>query len=195
MISVESLAANWRSGGALVICRHDPASSGLSLSAVVPAGKLLALAKSLRDCGFTLLDLSTIETAEGFLLTWHFDCLEKPLRVALRVLSPGPNPSCPSLYSVFQGAEWHERESRDFFGVSFPGNPNLAPLLLPSDFGGPPPLRKDPAALAPMAALGVFGTPEILDQAWAALAGAGQSPAREAAPADSAPPASKGGGE
>ena len=188
MLSVDSLAADWRSGGALVVCRHDLAASGLSLSAVIPADKLLELAQSLKEKEFTLLDLSTMETAEGYLLTWHFDRLESPFRVALWVLLPKEEPRCPSLHPVFQGAEWHERESCDFFGVSFAGNPNLVPLLLPDDFDGPPPLGKAPAALAPMASLGLFGTPEVLDPKWGPLVGLKEPQPEEA-------PSSKGEGE
>ncbi|MDR2455492.1 MAG: NADH-quinone oxidoreductase subunit C [Deltaproteobacteria bacterium] len=185
MVSADSLAANWRSGGALVVCRHDPASTGLWASAVVPKDKLLPMARDLLSQGFMVLDLSTVETKEGFLLTWHFECLENPIRVALRVLVTREIPRCPSLYPVYQGAEWHERESCDFFGVSFIGNPNMVPLLLADDFEGPPPLLKEPGALASMASLGFFGTPEVLDPAWGPLVGGNEASS----------PASEGGGE
>lgn len=171
MISLDSLANTFRDGGALVICRHDFASSGLSMSAVAPKDKLTTLAAELKSLGFAVLDLSTLEAAEGFVLTWHFDSFESPLRVAIRVLVTRDIPRCPSLWKVFQGAEWHERETCDFFGVSFLGNPNLVPLLLADDFEGPPPLLKAPAALAPMRALGLFGEPEVLDPAWGPLVG------------------------
>jgi NADH-quinone oxidoreductase subunit C len=177
--SLESLAKAIGEGGALVVCRHDPAASGIAFSAVLPKDKLLWAARLLKEAGYALLDLSAIETAEGFLLTWHFDSFESPGRLALRVLVTREIPSCPSLWPVFQGAEWHEREACDFFGVAFTGNPNLIALLLPEDFDGPPPLRKDPAALAPMAKLGLFGSPEVLDPAWGPLVGL-ESPAPKA---------------
>jgi NADH-quinone oxidoreductase subunit C len=169
MTRLDELAARWRAGGAKVICRHDPAKSGLALSAVVERDRLTALAAALGEDGFYPLELSALEVAEGFALTWRFDSVTDPVFVALTVLAPRDDPQCPSLWPVFGGAEWHERETADFFGVAFPGNPNPAPLLLADDFEGPPPLRKDPAALATMAALGLFGEPEILDPAWAPL--------------------------
>ena len=42
----------------------------------------------------------------------------------------------------FRGANWHERECYEMFGVEFTGHPNLVKLYLPADFHGNP-LRKD----------------------------------------------------
>ncbi len=46
-----------------------------------------------------------------------------------------------SIVSLFGGAEWHEREAHEMFGIDFRGNPNLTPLYLPDRFEGHP-LRK-----------------------------------------------------
>jgi NADH-quinone oxidoreductase subunit C len=43
---------------------------------------------------------------------------------------------------VWTGANWHERETFEMFGVVFDGHPNLVPLLLPDGFEGHP-LRKE----------------------------------------------------
>jgi NADH-quinone oxidoreductase subunit C len=48
---------------------------------------------------------------------------------------------------VFQGAEWHERETTDFYGITFAGNPNPIPLLLIPEMKGHP-LQKDDGARA-----------------------------------------------
>ncbi|MGH8916760.1 MAG: NADH-quinone oxidoreductase subunit C, partial [Actinomycetes bacterium] len=42
----------------------------------------------------------------------------------------------------YRGANWHERETHEMFGIEFIGHPNLVRLLLPDDFQGRP-LRKD----------------------------------------------------
>jgi NADH-quinone oxidoreductase subunit C len=47
-----------------------------------------------------------------------------------------------SLAGVWAGANWHERETFEMFGVVFDGHPNLVPLLLPDGFEGNP-LRKE----------------------------------------------------
>jgi NADH-quinone oxidoreductase subunit C len=48
----------------------------------------------------------------------------------------------PTISHVHPGANWHERESHDFFGIIFTGHPGLLPLLLPEDADFHP-LRKD----------------------------------------------------
>ncbi|MGB5431515.1 MAG: NADH-quinone oxidoreductase subunit C, partial [Acidimicrobiia bacterium] len=45
---------------------------------------------------------------------------------------------------LFGGAEWHERETHDMFGIDFAGNPNLAPIYLPEGFIGHPLLKSYP---------------------------------------------------
>lgn len=47
----------------------------------------------------------------------------------------------PTLGGLLPGATWHEREARDFFGLTFVGGDDR-PLLLSTAFGGRP-LRKD----------------------------------------------------
>jgi NADH-quinone oxidoreductase subunit C len=48
---------------------------------------------------------------------------------------------------VYPGADWHERECWEMFGISFDGHPSLRHLYLPSEFEGHP-LRKDFALLS-----------------------------------------------
>ncbi len=50
---------------------------------------------------------------------------------------------------VYAGANWHEREAHEMFGIGFRGHPNLAALYLPTGFEGHP-LRKDFPLLARM---------------------------------------------
>ncbi|MDR0622624.1 MAG: NADH-quinone oxidoreductase subunit C [Deltaproteobacteria bacterium] len=169
MTAIENLDSRFREAGALVVSRHDFKRDGLVLSATIPAGILTKLARGLKDDGYALLDLSVLEAKEGFLVTYHFDSFREPGRLALRVLATEEMPEVPSLYGIFEGAEWHERESADFYGLIFFGNPNPVPLILPADFDGPPPLRKDPKDLAALSALGLFGQADVLDPSWEAL--------------------------
>jgi NADH-quinone oxidoreductase subunit C len=54
-------------------------------------------------------------------------------RVVVRCRVPRDNPELPTISKVFPGADWHERETHDFFGIRFAGHPDLSPLLLPED--------------------------------------------------------------
>ena len=50
--------------------------------------------------------------------------------------------SMPTWVHVFAGANWHERETHEMFGITFDGHPDLRNLYLPGEFEGHP-LRKD----------------------------------------------------
>ena len=48
---------------------------------------------------------------------------------------------------VYPGADWHEREAWEMFGIDFDGHPGLRHIYLPGEFEGHP-LRKDYPLLA-----------------------------------------------
>jgi NAD(P)H-quinone oxidoreductase subunit J len=48
----------------------------------------------------------------------------------------------PSLYPLYRGADWQERECFDMFGITYSGHPIPKRLLMPEDWVGYP-LRKD----------------------------------------------------
>ena len=52
-----------------------------------------------------------------------------------------------SWVAVYPGADWHERETWEMFGIAFDGHPSLRHLYLPAEFEGNP-LRKDFPLLA-----------------------------------------------
>ena len=50
--------------------------------------------------------------------------------------------SVQSLYSIFKGSDWQERETYDMFGINYIDHPCPKRLLMPEDWRGWP-LRKD----------------------------------------------------
>ncbi len=54
-------------------------------------------------------------------------------RVVIRTRVDRDNPVVPTITTIYNGANWHERETHDFFGIKFDGHPHLIPLLLPAD--------------------------------------------------------------
>ncbi|MBF2022561.1 MAG: NAD(P)H-quinone oxidoreductase subunit J [Hydrococcus sp. C42_A2020_068] len=70
------------------------------------------------------------------------DDADRPEEVRLKVFLPRDNPRVPSVYWIWKGADWQERESYDMYGIVYEGHPNLKRILMPEDWVGWP-LRKD----------------------------------------------------
>lgn len=66
----------------------------------------------------------------------------KHLGLHLKVDVPDDTLTIASWTRLYGGANWHERETFEMFGITFEGHPSLRKLYLPGDFEGFP-LRKD----------------------------------------------------
>ena len=170
-MSAAGFGMTWRPQGALVLSRFDFSKTGLAAAAFVPPSAIPEAGRELLEAGYFLETLTAVQVREGLLVTWLFDSFEDPGRLALRALVGPGERELPSLAGVYPGAEWHEREAADFFGLRFLDNPNPVPFLLDPAFPGPPPLLKVPGEnVAALRDLKIFGEAEILDPAWRALA-------------------------
>ena len=69
--------------------------------------------------------------------------------ITLKADVPDDAPAIESVAKVFAGANWHEREIHEMFGIMFDGHPDLRNMYLPIDFEGYP-MRKDFPLLARM---------------------------------------------
>ncbi|HVX69586.1 MAG TPA: NADH-quinone oxidoreductase subunit C [Mycobacteriales bacterium] len=63
-------------------------------------------------------------------------------RLRLEVSVTAEDPHIPSVTAVYPTANWHERETWDFFGIVFDGHPALTRIEMPDDWPGHP-QRKD----------------------------------------------------
>lgn len=75
--------------------------------------------------------------------------LERHVGVTIKADVPDDDLVVDSWVPVLAGANWHERETHEMFGIAFAGHPDLRNLYLPGDFEGHP-LRKDFPLLARM---------------------------------------------
>ncbi|WP_414168718.1 NADH-quinone oxidoreductase subunit C [Streptoverticillium reticulum] len=118
------------------------------LTVDVPAESWITALETARDrLGCTFFDwLSAVdEPGTGFRVSAHVVGLPgrgTVHRLLVRTTVPHEAPVLPTAIGVYAGAEWHERETHEMFGVDFTGHPHLVPLLLPEGFEGHP-LRKD----------------------------------------------------
>src|SRR5262249_53166237 len=63
-------------------------------------------------------------------------------RIYVKTMLNEPDLTLPSVYSLWKGADWMEREVYDMYGIVFEGHPDLRRILMPEEFTAFP-LRKD----------------------------------------------------
>ncbi len=81
--------------------------------------------------------------AEGLEVVYQLLSYEKGHEVVIKTRLPNDDAHVASVTPVWKAANWHERETRDMFGITFDDHPHLVPLLLPEDMTDHFPLRKD----------------------------------------------------
>jgi NADH-quinone oxidoreductase subunit C len=115
----------------------------------VPAESLVEICTFLRDdreLDFAMLawmgGADYLPRVPRFETVYNLLSLSNSLRFTLKVRLAEDKLSVPTVSGVWPTANWHERETYDFYGIDFAGHPDLTRILLPEDWQGWP-LRKD----------------------------------------------------
>jgi len=124
---------------------------GVEVIKILPTN-LLVTVEALKIEGFNYLQCQGgYDEGAGLNIVCFYNLIEMneekkgttPREVRLKVfLDRDGDMTIPSLYSLFRGADWQERETFDMYGVNFKGHPHPKRLLMPEDWKGWP-LRKD----------------------------------------------------
>jgi NADH-quinone oxidoreductase subunit C/D len=129
-------AAEWRGDLALTVSRK----------AWVEAARLL---RDHPELDYKLfLDLCAVDHLEQdafeerFEVALHLYSVSKAHHVRLKTPVPERDPRLATLWGVFKGSNWFEREAWDLYGIVFEGHPNLSRILTHESFVGHP-MRKD----------------------------------------------------
>lgn len=113
---------------------------------VVAPAQIVTAAAYLRDAlGYAFLsDIAVVDyLAEGiFELVYRFYNVDGGESLVLKTRIPREQPEVPSLTPVWPGANFHEREAFDLYGVVFVGHPFLRRIYMWDEFEGFP-MRKD----------------------------------------------------
>ena len=96
------------------------------------------------DLDFNLLNsISAVDYIEHFEVVYHLTSTNRMHSAVLKTrIFDRDAPALPSVFSVWQGADFQEREIWDLMGVAFEGHPNLKRILLWGGYQGHP-LRRD----------------------------------------------------
>jgi NADH-quinone oxidoreductase subunit C len=104
--------------------------------------EVLRAAKDEFGCDYFDWLTAVDELDDGFAIVVHVYSLEQRHHLLVRTRVPREAPTLASAVPVYRGANWHERETYEMFGIGFVDHPDLKPLLLPDGFEGHP-LRKE----------------------------------------------------
>ncbi|MCX8031714.1 MAG: NADH-quinone oxidoreductase subunit C [Thermodesulfovibrionales bacterium] len=77
-----------------------------------------------------------------FEVVYNLYNIQERIHLRLKAKVDEESAQIDSIIDLWQGADWHERECFDMFGISFTGHPYLKRILMPEDWNGYP-LRKD----------------------------------------------------
>src|SRR5262245_13784165 len=116
---------------------------------VVAPDRLIEVMTVLKGAGFDYLaDIAGIDylhypnATDRYGLVYALANTDTAERVYVKVFVNDPDPAVPSVYPLWKGADWMEREVYDMYGVVFDGHPDLRRILMPEGFASYP-LRKD----------------------------------------------------
>jgi NADH-quinone oxidoreductase subunit C len=117
---------------------------------LVPPDRLFAVLQCLKsDAGFDLLaELTAADylrypgARDRFGVVYSLVNTSTGVRLFVKTHVNEPDPTIPSSFSLWKGADWMEREVYDMYGIVFTGHPDLRRILMPDEFTAHP-LRKD----------------------------------------------------
>ncbi len=105
--------------------------------------RFCAMLNSDEDLSFEYIKcLSAVDYVEWLEMVYCLYSFKNNWSVNIKVRLDANEPQVDSITPVYRGAEWHEREMAEMFGIKIKGHPNLKPLLLAGDEDGHP-LRKN----------------------------------------------------
>jgi NADH-quinone oxidoreductase subunit C len=116
----------------------------------VPGSRIVEVSRFLKvdsGCGMLLLadlcgvDLVRLRPRPRFDVVYQLTNPGTGERITLKV-AVEEDGEVPTVTGVWRGANWHEREAYDMFGIRFAGHPDPRRILMPEDFDAFP-LRKD----------------------------------------------------
>lgn len=117
---------------------------------IVDVSKTFETLKCLKEnCGFDMLiDLTAVDylnypdAVDRYGVVYSLLNVATGERVYVKTFVNDPHPVVRSVFSLWRGADWMEREVYDMYGIRFEGHPDLRRILMPEQFTAYP-LRKD----------------------------------------------------
>lgn len=126
---------------------YEPLDVTGTIGAIIPREHIRDISRILKeDFGFThfidALGTDANERKMRFAVIYNLRNPKTKERIFLKVYCDERDPHIPSVMTIWSGANWHEREAFDMYGIIFDGHADLRRMYMPDDFEYYP-LRKD----------------------------------------------------
>ncbi len=106
-----------------------------------------AVAQQLRNDGSLQFDflsfVTCIDWKTHVTMVYQLESTTWRHNLSVKITLPAADPEVETVSDVWPGANFHEREVYELFGVNFLNHPDLRLLILPDGWEGKNPLRKD----------------------------------------------------
>jgi NADH-quinone oxidoreductase subunit C len=117
------------------------------LTAIVSPDQFHLLLKTLKERPDTSFDylfcISGVDIQNKLMVVYHLESTKYGHQIVLKTGTDNrEKPELDSIVDLYAGAELHENEIFDLFGIVFKNHPNLRRMFMPDDWNGYP-LRKD----------------------------------------------------
>jgi NADH-quinone oxidoreductase subunit C len=116
---------------------------------IVASEQLYEALEALKKSGFDMLvDVTAVDylhypdAKDRFGLIYALLNTVSGERLIVKTFLNEPDLTVPSVFPLWRGADWMEREVYDMYGIRFEGHPDLRRILMPEEFTAFP-LRKD----------------------------------------------------
>jgi NADH-quinone oxidoreductase subunit C len=117
---------------------------------IVPAERLYPLMECLKEeCLFDMLfELTAVDylrypnARDRYGVVYGLLDTRTGVRFYVKTYVNDPDPTVASVFPLWKGADWLEREVYDMYGITFGGHPDLRRILMPEEYTSFP-LRKD----------------------------------------------------
>lgn len=118
------------------VLEKDYKKHGYHIDVQVSPEQLVEVVSIIDSLGFFIESITGVDWIKESQLEVVYDFSRYDFdlcRIVVRTRTDRENPVVPTITPIYAGANWHERETHDFFGIKFEGHPHLIPLLLPED--------------------------------------------------------------
>jgi NADH-quinone oxidoreductase subunit C len=117
------------------------------LTVIISPEQFHHLLKNLKERPDTSFDflfcISGVDLQNKLMVVYHLESTVHKHQIVLKTgTDDRDKPELDSIVDLYKGAELHENEIFDLFGIVFKGHPNLRRMFMPDDWNGYP-LRKD----------------------------------------------------